>query len=291
MGVWLGPRGLPKNKQPPKFTVNGVSYDGKHDVDDNPAFRYWFRTDPETKIVYWEMAFWQTCDFSFQRVVDEIDLFIVGPGADGGEGQYVGSGIVEGGPGGNGGEVKNFTGQTIRAGDVCRAYIGSPGSDSSTNVTRATIGQNQYVARCGIGNGPDNGLGGVGGKVADNNPLRVGQPGKPGVLTFGGTVSSDADAAWAQEKRHIWYPVFFGAGGGGGGARSNGQHPTIVAAGSGGRSNGGTGGTYDQDGKSAAQGEDQKNHGAGGGGAGFSSGYSRIPGAGCPGVIMIRNAR
>ncbi len=247
-------------------------------------------TDPVTGIVYWEIAFWKSCEFKFDRVVDKVDLFMVGPGNNGRRGSYSNYGVTSsGGKGGDGGEIRNYSGVPIRQGVTYTVTLGSPGDDgyisaNDSHHTTVNIGQG-YSSSGGARK-----AGGAGATNSDDQTKQNASNGVDGVLSFGGRYNGVNDAL-EYERRHIWCGVYFGASGGGGvGCSQNGTGVT-AGRGSGGRSAAGNGGGAGEAGQAAAEGETKKNHGAGGGGGGTYGTTIKNGGAGCPGILMIRNAR
>ena len=259
MGVWLGPRGLPKYKRPPLFTFT--------DNNGNPLNYEYRERVASDGTVNWEAVFKITGNLLFTRIVPEIEVFMVGPGENGISGSASGSTAV-GGRGGNGGEVKNAR-VAVNAGIVYPLRVEAPGGVTSGFGVTAAGGAGKP--------------GGAGARAADNNRTNAGN-GTPGTLSFNGTATDGSDG------RLYWYAVRFGASGGGGGARS--PNYTIAAAGYEASSNSGDGGLYNAAGKPA----DLVGSGAGGGGGGSDLGggqqwnYS-AGGAGASGIIIIRNAR
>lgn len=255
MGVWLGPRGLPKYKKPPAFTYTGV-----HEL------RQRARADGT---VDWELVLKSSGVLTFTRVVEAVDVFLVGPGANGATGSAVSTTAV-GGKGGNGGEVKTVYRVPVSPRTAYTTVIGAPGGSTSIAL------RSDCNAVGGAGK-----TGGDGARAANGNRQAAGN-GTPGTLSFDGTVADGSDG------RLFWYAVRFGASGGGGGANS--PNGTAANPGSSASSNSGAGGAYNSTGAAASL----ANSGAGGGGGGsnLASGYTYYPGgAGATGIIIIRNAR
>jgi hypothetical protein len=240
----LGPLGASKAKSPPAFTYTGA-YELKQST----------RSDGT---VDWELALTSSGTLTFTRVVDSVDIFLVGPGANGQRG-YADSTTAHGGKGGNGGQVKTVYGKAVTAGTSYSIVIGSPGTATSGFSESASSGGGK--------------TGGAGATAIGNNRVNAGA-GTDGTKSFGGTGA-------------LYYPnYYYGASGGGGGARS--ANYTIASPGIKGDNGAGDGGSYSNSGGSAT-----RNSGSGGGGGGYDiSNYTDQPGgAGGSGIIIIRNAR
>jgi len=260
MGVWLGPRGLDASKRPPVFTYNGETCDGTAYMSVPGVFTYRVQAAADGK-VNWELAIYYGVNTAlrFSRVVNEIDAFYVGPGADGASGTSSGT-TAYGGRGGNGGEVKTVSGISISANVDYPITIGSGSTATSGFGNSAAPGGGK--------------AGGTGATAADNNPSDAPAV-SDGELSFGGT-----------GIRQHWTSVKFGAPGGGGGARS--ANGTIANPAAGGSSNAGSGGAYGNAGAAASL----AGSGAGGGGGSYdrATGYNDKPGgAGASGILILRN--
>lgn len=249
MGVWLGPRGVPKYKKPPAFTYTG-------------SYEYHEDTAGSDGTVNWQIVFLTSGTLRFSRVVENIDVFLVGHGETGHQGYYS-SPFFHGGKGGHGGALKTASGVPVSAGINYSIVIPAEGSPTTASF------RNDCTAASG--GGVD---GGAGAYVADNNPFNA-VAGSQGGLSFGG-----------NGDRSGYRPTYrYGASGGGGGAGS--PNGTRRNGGGGGTSDGGTGGNYNGDGGSGGNG----NSGAGGGGGGKNVDTEYLGGAGGPGIVIIRNAR
>lgn len=249
--------GLNPKKMLPTFTYSG-NYEFDYDKLSDGTYN-------------WELALLSgnNTNLVFTQVVDKIDIFIVGSGANGERGRsnedYQNYAI--GGKGGNGGEVKTLYNLSTVKNTNCPIYIGSAG-----NITSIKIGDTTYSCTSG---GREGTTGGNGAIVYGNAQIAsVGVDGTNGVLAFGSS----------NTKLRPGYR--YAATGGGGGTR-NANFYVIRGPGSGG-TNAGDGGTYSNSGKSA-----KANSGAGGGGGGYDQpSYNDYPGgAGGSGIIIIRNHR
>lgn len=256
MGVWLGPRGVPKYKKPPAFT-----YTGNCDI--------YYDTAGTDGTVNWQIVFLTSGTLRFSRVVPNLDVFLVGHGETGHQGTYS-SPFYYGGKGGRGGELKTVRSVPVSAGVDYSIVIPAEGSNTTASF------RSDCFARSGNEDSSIGASGGVGAHVADNNPFAAGS-GTQGGLSFGGVEGED---------RSGYYPNYrYGAGGGGGGAGSPGG--THQNGGAGGTNGGGQGGNYNGDGSAASQ----NNSGSGGGGGGKNADVNYLGGAGGPGIVIIRNAR
>lgn len=251
MGVWLGPRGKPKAKQLPKFTYTG-SYERLY-------------TTRQDGTVDWELVLKTSGTLTFQKVVPSVDVFLCGPGANGGSAyhnqstnQYVG------GNGGAGGETASYNAIPVTAGTAYGITVGTTGT--------ATSGFGKSAASGG-------GEGGGTGAYTNNNIESGGNstPGTQGALAFGGTT------LYNNGYR-------YGAGGGGGGSLNNINFPKYESAG--GASGGGAGGVARREGVGVAGSGAENSGGGGGGGAADRPNWSfNGGGSGGSGIIIIRNAR
>lgn len=244
----FGSPGKSKAKMPPLFT-----YTGTYRYEESVA---------EDGTVNWELAFLSSGTLTFQRVVDKIDVFLVGPGANGSDGSHNDS-IARsfGGKGGNGGALvtcKGTSAISVQAGTQYSITIGTPGN--------ATTGFGKSAAS---GGGK---TGGAGAYVTDN--VYAGDNagnGSDGERAFGGSTL-------------LWNGYKYGASGGGGGVKSAVNYYER-SPGTGGTSGAGNGGAQNANGGNATA-----NSGSGGGGGGFYS-WEGSGGSGGSGIIIIRNAR
>lgn len=251
--------GLNPKKMLPTFTYSG-NYEFDYDKLEDGTYN-------------WELALLSgnNTNLIFSQVVDEIDIFMVGSGANGGRGksnkdyQY----YAIGGKGGNGGEVKTFSISTAEMKNAnCPIYIGSAG-----NITSIKIGDTTYSCTSG---GREGTQGGDGAVVYGNAQIAsVGVDGANGVLAFG------------SSNTKLWPGYRYAAIGGGGGAR-NANFYVIRGPGAGGTSGAGAGGSYLNNGANATA-----NSGSGGGGGGYDqeSDNNHPGGTGGSGIIIIRNHR
>jgi len=247
MGVWLGPRGLPKYKKPPAFTYTG---------------QYVFNQLPRADgMVDWELAFLTSGTLVFNRVVDSIDVFLVGAGAKGQTGYYDDATYNHhGGKGGNGGQVRNIAGVAVSAGIPYPIVVGS----GSTNTS-------------GFGATATNGGGKTGSAGASSSSN--GTAGKVGVTAFNGTAQ-------------LYKPTYrYGASGGGGGCVLS--NFVVKSAGGKGADGGGAGGAANSASDVRVGSAGVANSGGGGGGGAASpNGPAYLAGGnGGSGIIIIRNAR
>jgi hypothetical protein len=217
----------------------------------------------------WELAFLSgnATNLVFKKNTGNIDIFIVGSGANGGKG-YSRQGYnyyAVGGKGGNGGEIKTISNIAIRNNVNYPITIGTAG-----NVTSITIGDTTYS--CISGGGKEGQDGAVIYAQAITDP---GKNGLNGVYAFGSSTTQ------------LWSGYRYGASGGGGGAR-NASYYIHRNPGIGGTSGAGGGGAYDKNGGKATA-----NSGSGGGGGGYDqpTGVPYNGGAGGSGIIIIRNHR
>lgn len=249
--------GLNPKKMLPTFTYSG---------------NYEFGYDKLADGTYnWELALLSgnNTNLVFKQVVDKIDIFIVGSGANGERGRsnedYQNYAI--GGKGGNGGEIKTITVDTVKN-ENCPIYIGTAGNNTSITIDGIT-----YSCSSGGRAGTSGGNGAV---VYGNAQIAsVGGDGTQGVLAFG------------SSSTKLWPGRRYAATGGGGGAK-NSTYYVIRGAGNGGFYGAGNGGSYGNNGSKALD-----NSGSGGGGGGYDqSNYNDPPGgAGGSGIIIIRNHR
>lgn len=243
MVINLGPTGKSKAKMPPSFT-----YTGRYAYEEST------RADGT---VDWEIALLSSGTLTFSRVVDSVDAFLVGPGADGQEGYFDNtSNDYHGGRGGSGGETKTVSGISVTAGTGYPAVIGAEGAATGVFGSSAASGAGK--------------TGGAGGSISGN-----GSSGQDGVLSFNGNGTRN------------YYPNYrYGASGGGGGVKTS----AFVnrSPGRGGTNGAGDGGSYDSAGGSASA---NSGSGGGGGGANVNGPALHAGGSGNSGIIIIRNAR
>ena len=218
-------------------------------------------------IVNWTLAICKTGQIVFDRVVNAVDLFLVGCGEDGGAGYHTDSpsGRSCGGPGGKGGKTKTYKGQN---GVALTQGTGYSATVSTSTRTETALGAWDT-------SGGTQKSGGTGAYAHDG--IRSGgaaTPGDPGTPAFGDGVTN------------LWAGWTYGNGGGAGGTRNNVYY--TVSPSSGGDTTAADGGAYNSDGGSA-----RANTGDGGGGGGYDAPtYTDRPGGtGGSGIIMIRNAR
>lgn len=250
MGVWLGPRGLPKHKKPPVFTYTG---------------QYELFTDTRADgTVDWELVLKTSGILTFSRVVDKVDLFLVGGGKPGTSGAYSGSwstGYARGGAGGTGGERVTQTNVDVQAGVAYAITVGD--SNEATSALGST-------ARSGYGSS--------GGTGAYENASSMARD------------AATAATVGATSFSVLWNTSWlFGAGGGGGAAKAGNLGGS--ASSSGAATGGGSGGTSSHRGGY----DGAANTGSGGGGGYAVNTQSDVDygtgGAGGSGVVIIRNAR
>jgi len=250
MGVWLGPRGLPKHKKPPAFT-----YTGQYEL---------LTSTREDGTVDWELVLKTSGTLTFSRVVDTVDMFLVGGGKPGTSGTYSGawsSGYARGGNGGDGGECITRYGVGVQAGTAYTITVGE------SNQASSALG---VTARSGSGSS-----GGTGAYENASSMARTAATSAvAGVTSF--------LMLWGVDRK-------YGPGGGGGAASAG----TLggSASSSGASTGGGSGGT-----SSHRRGYDgAANTGAGGGGGFAINTQSDVDygtgGAGGSGIVAFRNAR
>lgn len=265
MGVWLGPRGKSKKKLPPKYSYTGTA----------PLLYQTARADGT---VDWELVFTGNCTIAFQRIVDKVDLFLVGGGAPGGKAYQENYG-ARGGSGGRGGECKTVANVSVAAGVAYNIVVGSSGQASSA-----------------LGSSASSGAGAVG---ATGSFARTASQG--GTASYDGTAGSNGTTAFGGQATQYKNGWRYGPGGGGGDAfarNASGQQEISNANGGAPGNNGAT--------DAGAMGGDLSNHTVGypgdantgeggGGGAGFRDQLYgddwNNGGAGGSGIVMMRNAR
>jgi len=251
MGVWLGPRGLPKQKKPPAFTYTG---------------QYELLTDTRADgTVDWELICKTSGTLTFSRVVDTVDMFLVGGGKPGTSGTYSGawsSGYARGGNGGHGGQCVTKYGKAVSAGVPYAITVGD------SNEATTALGE---TATSGGGSAPSNG--------AYENASNMTRTAASPAATQGTTSFL---ALWGVGTK-------YGPGGGGGAASAG----TLggSASSSGAATGGGKGGTSShRKGYNGAA-----NTGSGGGGGFAINTQSDVDygtgGAGGSGLVAFRNAR
>lgn len=262
MGVWLGPRGLPKTKKPPEYAYTG-----------NSSYSSSVRTDGT---VDWELRLTSSGTLTFSRVVDAVDVFVVGGGAAGVWSINGGSNSsATGGAGGRGGACITQLKVPVKRGISYSMTIGNGGSYPSGPNSLVAPGNSKAVFDSEHTYQANGGSGGAGANGAversTNSNTNAGSttPAGAGVAAFGSGAR-------------------YGAGGGGGGAKFTDLQ--AVAGCAGGATGAGRGGSYNSAGLSASA-----NTGSGGGGGGYERrGVEYIDqpgGAGASGIIIIRNAR
>ena len=247
---------LNPKKMLPEFTYSG-NYQLKYEKLSNGDYN-------------WEIAILSGNgdNLKFTRVVDSVDIFIVGGGNPGGNasGNIWGDGYyAQGGNGGNGGQCRTITNFSISKNVNYSLKIGASG--------QSTIGFG-YTSIAGGGSS-----GGTGAFERQTPSARyAGTAGSNGVYAFGNSTT-----LFSSGTR-------YGAGGGSGGAININQGGSV--GGAPGITGGGSGGTISHgDGYNAVA-----NTGSGGGG-----GYAKFNntgdywagsgGAGGSGIIIIRNHR
>lgn len=248
MGVWLGPRGNASAAyQEPVVTLLSGTQPTRY--DDTPS------ADGKKN---WELVFTAGCRIRFEKVVDKIDVFVVGGGCPGANGTYSNA-TSHGGAGGTGGQCVTRFGVEVHAGTEYEIVIGGSNQGSSGfGVSAVTAG------------------GSAGGTGAYTNAgLNSGADATaatPGVLAFGGAT-----------KYNNGY--LYGAGGGGGGAKNSDNYYERARS-KGGASGGGDGADADDH-----EGNNGAANSGGGGGGGAFYGYYGSGGAGGSGIVIIRNHR
>lgn len=242
----LGPYGKSREKSPPLFTVTDGTYTYQQSVADDGT-------------VNWELALLSgtNATLKFSRVVDYVDVFLVGGGKAGGA-----RSSQTAGTGGKGGSRVTKSGANkvnVFAGTDYAFTVGD--SDGSTSIFG-------FTASSGGGSN-----GGIGAKISED---RAASAGDDGAYAFGSSTS----LLYSGRK--------YGPGGGGGGYYEG----NFNAAGkAGGSTGGGHGGDRNHQSKASASGS--ANTGGGGGGAGTHVSYGEFypAGDGGSGIIIIRNAR
>lgn len=234
--------GLDKTKLPPLYYASTGTPDYAQEVQADGT-------------VNWELAIKKSCTLTFTRVVDAVDVFLVGGGAPGGnsDGGY-------GGQGGKGGGRTTQSSVTLNEGTGYAIVIGGSG--------KATTGFGYTAA---TGGGSDGGAG------ADYRSTLHGKSGSSGAYAFG----SSASLLYSGRK--------YGPGGGGGGYVQSANN--VYNGGDGGTTGGGHG--ADRSHTAAADSAGTANTGGGGGGACYDAPYNKSygPGTGGSGIIIIRNHR
>jgi len=236
--------GKARNKMPPLYTLSGGTSSYQQSVAADGT-------------VNWELAILSGSSktLTFSRVVDKVDVFLVGGGAAG-----AASANSLGGTGGSGGACTTAKGVSVSAGTAYTFTVG--GSGTGTSI---------------FGKSASSGGGSAGGLGADYQSGNHGKTGSDGVYAFGSSTS----LLYSGRK--------YGAGGGGGGYVQGTN--SVFHGGDGGASGGGPG--ADRSHTTAASASGTANTGGGGGGGCYDGPYnlSYDPGAGGSGIIIIRNAR
>ena len=244
----IGPLGKSREKSPPRFTVTDGTYS-------------YAQTERADGIVDWEIALLTGADatLTFGRVVDYVDVFLVGGGKPGGS-----RGTDSGGTGGKGGQLVTKSGAdkiSVTAGTSYTFTIG--GSNEDTSIFG-------FTASSGGGSN-----GGTGGDISES---RQATAGRDGAYAFGAGES----LINSGQK--------YGAGGGGGGYWQGNVHINGKA---GGATGGGHGADPNHTTKASASGAANTGSGGGGAGANISSSPAKYysAGDGGSGIIIIRNHR
>lgn len=251
--------GINPKKMLPEFSYSG-NYELKHQKLSNGDYN-------------WELAILSgsNTNLKFTKVVDKIDVFLVGGGANGSSGDSYGQSIY-GGSGGKGGQCITKTSISITKNTNYPLTIGGAGSNTT-----------------GFGYTANGGNGANGGTGASMPSIVYPTQGSNATSGSNGSYAFGSSTSLFQSGRR------YGAGGGAGGVYrvSNNDNSFSFGSSSGGLTGGGTGGsasTNDVNGGNASA-----NTGSGGGG-----GNARIikntygagaGGSGGSGIIIIRNHR
>lgn len=236
----------------------------------------------------WQIKVKADGQITFNKVVDKVDIFLVG----GGGGSSVGSGGA--GPGGGGGYTTTIRGVEVQEGVT---YIFDVGAGGLGNVTGTTgngkpskvlklVNSNQV--QIGIADGGYSGAnGGDGGSGGGGNNSAGGSDGSDGVGSPAGNGQGTTTSEFGEGGTLY-------AGGGGGYGNTNWGYNSGGEGGAGGGGRAAYGGQWD-----GADGEDGEANTGGGGGAGYdwwnkdntSETREKPGGNGGSGIIIIRNAR
>lgn len=262
-----GPLGKARSKQEPLYNYSGTA---------DPLYK----TTRADGTIDWELVLRTSGTLTFTRVVDKVDIFLVGGGANGTAGSASGYSIT-GGSGGKGGSRRTANAVSVQEGAEYTITVGSAGNDSAF-----INGNVSYRASGGTGAATS------GAKMPDYNHPESTNP--AGAASNGGYAFGTASTAYAPGRK-------YGADGGGGGIyrkRSNGNEDTVAGSG-GGTTGGGAGAAASS--TSAAGGAATGGTGSGGGGGNAwsrsngpgagSTGGGGSGGAGGSGIVIIRNAR
>lgn len=217
-------------------------------------------------IVNWTLAICKTGQIVFDRVVNAVDLFLVGCGEDGGAGYHDDDGYrSRGGPGGKGGKIKTYKGQNSVALTQGTGYSATVSTSTGTETALGAWNTSGGTQKSG----------GTGAYAHDGSKSGgAATQGGAGMLAFGDGITN------------LWAGWTYGNGGGAGGVMNNVYY--TVSPSSGGDTTAADGGAYNSPG-----GDARANTGDGGGGGGFDH-PNESPeqgGAGGSGIIMIRNKR
>lgn len=297
MGVWLGPMGKPKAKLPPVFRLfigNGTyGYTREDFLEVNNANHYISgvgayreEKDEATGRMNWTLAIYGSGRLVFHKVVDKVDLFIVGGGVNGKgteDADYVDNSdpnnpVFHGGNGGAGGKILTKLAQDISENVSYTVSIGA--GNNAQNSSQTSFGS--YNSGSGT-----QASGGVGARINFTGSIKV-------QATNGGA----GETAFGDNVTEVYPDYVYGNGGGAGGVQVENITGYTSASGGGSSTAPSGGNSPDQDGGNAII-----NTGDGGGGAGFKcADYDPerhvwwtwtygAGGTGAAGLVMIRNAR
>jgi len=211
----------------------------------------------------WEVAFLLNGTLVLDKALNNVDVFMVNAGENGGNGA---DGDSAGGAGGNGGKYQTWTGTSIPAGTYSVNVGQSNGATTSFDTLMEVSSDAAFV---------EGGRGSVGGIYSGD--AHAADPGTDGVYAFG-------------DASNLIYPARKYGSSGGGGGQSSTNNPSANAPGQPGGENAGAGSSN----INTNGGPGLANSGAGGGG-GFGrfsgSGSHTSGGNGGSGIILIRPAR
>lgn len=224
----------------------------------------------------WEVAFLTSNpSFVLDRSLDNVDIFLLNAGDNGGQGDTTSGHEYIGGNGGNGGRYKILLASTIPSGTYA-VNIGHRGSEISTADAVTAFGSDASLTVS-----DNDAYAGEGGEGANEPNDFAPQNGEAGIYAF-----SEANSLIFPGRR-------YSCGGGGGG--SDYYDPAYGSGGSGG-SGGSPSVNYDGGGNGGNSGHPHGyqggvNSGSGGGG-GYTNGNAEFVGSyGGSGIIIIRNHR
>ena len=255
-------------------------------------------SDPDYVLTYddgngnWEIVFLQSGTLKFSGGdISDVDMFLVGSGANGTDGENIYQNYwnyATGGTGGNGGECKTIPSVEVSKRTAYSITIGSEGG-STTGFGYTAIGGSDTWS----GSESDPRLEGVIGAYSNGSSYQTGGSNR---AAGNGTGGANATLAYGDDNTAYNPGRRYGASGAGGGSSvlrsySGGYTQyTNLGPGSGAETGSGSGGTA-TNGSGVDGNPGLPNTGSGGGGGGAGENACGNGGTGGSGIMMLRNHR